>query len=95
MEVRPVEEAKQNILDFATEYIVLLKEKKELDGRIKELKNAAKENGIPSSVVATAINKIKAMKKKTTSEIFEEEQIQTWIGENKELDDAIGQLAAN
>lgn len=94
MEIRSTEEARQNIENFTKRLINLLKDKKELDRDIKALKDEFKEEGVPVGIVVAALNKIKTNKKKTDSEIFEQEKIQEWLESNSDIDDGIGELAA-
>lgn len=94
MEIRTSEEARQNIESFAKRYITLLKQKKDLDSDIKALKDEFKEEGVPVGIVTSVLNKIKAEKKKSDSEIFEEETIKEWLRSNQEIDDDIGALLA-
>lgn len=92
MEVRTSQEAKQSIKEFTTRLIHLLNEKKKIDHDIKELKNEYKEDGVPVSIVTKALNIIKAKKRKTDSQIFEEETIQEWLEEDKDISDKISEL---
>ena len=94
MEIRTSEESRQNIEEFTKRYINLLKDKKRLDQDIKALKDEFKEEGVPVGIVTSVFNKIKAEKKKSDSEIFEEETIKEWLEANAEIDDGIGQLIA-
>lgn len=94
MEIRSSEESRANIEEFSKRYIELLKQKKELDADIKALKEEFKEEGVPVSIVTKVLNTLKAKKKKTDSEIFEEQTIQEWLEENTEVDDGLGILVA-
>lgn len=94
MEIRTSEEARSNIESFTKRYIELLKQKKDLDADIKALKDEFKEEGVPVGIVTSVLNKIKAEKKKSDSEIFEEETIKEWLRSNQDIDDAIGMLLA-
>lgn len=94
MEIRTSEEAKENIEGFTKRYINLLQQKKELDEDIKALKEEFKEEGVPVGIVTKVINRIKADKKKTDSEKFEEETIKEWLEANVEIDDGLGTLVA-
>ena len=94
MEIRTTDEAKKNIETFTERWINLLLDKKKIDADIKELKNEYKEEGVPVQIVCSTLNRIKALKKKSDSQIFEEETIQTWLGESKVIDDKIGELIA-
>lgn len=94
MEVRTSEQARDNIESFSKRYINLLQQKKTLDEDIKALKDEFKEEGVPVGIVTKVINKIKANKKKTDSEIFEEEKIQEWLEASETIDDEIGILTA-
>lgn len=93
MEIRTSEESRQSIKEFSSRYLELLKRKREIDHDIKELKAEYKEDGVPVAIVTKAINIIKARKKKTDSQIFEEETIETWIEEDKDLSDKISELS--
>jgi uncharacterized protein (UPF0335 family) len=94
MEVRTSKEAQKNIEDFTKRFLDLLKQKKSLDDDIKSLKEEFKEEGVPVNVVVRVINKIKANKKKSDTEIFEEDTIKTWLEENPDIDNDIGALIA-
>lgn len=94
MEIRSSEEARESVIRFAKEYVKILTAKKNLDVEIKEMKNAHKENGVPVAVVCKAINRIKADKKKTDTERFEEDTIQDWIRACIEVDESIDILTA-
>jgi len=94
MEVRTSQEARQNIEEFTKRFIELQKQKKSLDEDIKALKEEYKEEGVPVAIVAKVINKIKSNKKKSDSEIFEEETIQEWLEANADIDNEIGILVA-
>lgn len=94
MEIRTTEEARSNIESFSKRYIELLKQKKELDQDIKALKEEFKEEGVPVGIVCSVLNKIKASKKKTDSEKFEEETIKEWLESNSEIDNELGILNA-
>jgi uncharacterized protein (UPF0335 family) len=75
METRSSDEIKSNIESFAKRLINLLLDKKEIDSQIKDLKQEFKEEGVPVSIVVSALNKIKTQKKKTDSERLEEDTI--------------------
>ena len=94
MEVRTSEQARTNIENYTKRLITLMLSKKEIDLDIKALKEEFKEEGVPVAIVGTVINRIKAQKKKTDSEKFEEETMQEWIETNVEIDNAIGELIA-
>lgn len=94
MEVRSNAESKQKISDFTKRYINLLKDKKRLDADIKALKDEFKDEGVPVQIVCKAVNVLKTLKKKTDSQIFEEEKIQEWLQEDKDIDNDIGELVA-
>jgi uncharacterized protein (UPF0335 family) len=93
MQLRSSEEVRDNVEKFSKRYLNLLKDKKNIDEDIKALKDEFKEDGVPVSVVCSAINKVKARKKKSDGEIFEEETIQEWLESNVDIDNAIGDLA--
>jgi uncharacterized protein (UPF0335 family) len=69
-------------------------QKKALDQDIKALKDEFKEEGVPVGIVTSVINKIKAQKKKSDSEIFEEDTIKEWLESNADIDNDIGALIA-
>lgn len=94
MEIRTVEEARENVENFTKEYLKLLIHKKTIDEEIKEMKNNYKEDGVPVALVCKVINKIKASKKKTDSEKHEEDIIGDWLETNKDIDDSISTLMA-
>jgi len=94
MEVRSSDEVKANIEAFAVRLLNLFQEKKEIDEQVKDLKQEFKEEGVPVGIVVSAINKIKAEKKKTDAEKFEEETIKEWLLGNHEIDNKIGTLIA-
>ena len=94
MEIRTSQEARENIEKFTQRYLNLLQQKKTLDQDIKVLKEEFKEEGVPVAVVTKVINQIKADKKRSDSEIFEQDVIKEWLQTNKEIDDEIGMLNA-
>jgi|SaaInl8_200m_RNA_FD_contig_31_1915962_length_1905_multi_12_in_0_out_0_2 hypothetical protein len=94
MEIRSTEEARENIVNFTNEYIRILMAKKELDAEMTDIKNSYKEEGVPVSIVTRVFGKIKSAKKKTETELAEEEIIQEWLESNAEIDDKIGILTA-
>jgi len=94
MELRSSEESRTNVENFSKRYINLLKDKKNLDEDIKVLKDEFKEDGVAVSVVCSAINNIKKRKKKSDTEVFEEETIEEWLQSNIDIDDAISDLIA-
>lgn len=94
MEIRTSEEARKNIEAFTNRYTELLMQKKTIDHDIKALKDEFKEEGVPVGVVCKVVNTIKAEKKKTDSELFEEDKIKEWLVSNPDIADKIGQLVA-
>ncbi len=94
MEIRTSEEARTNIEEFTKRFISLQMQKKALDADIKALKEEYKEEGVPVGIVTAVINKIKAEKKKSDSEIFEEDTIKEWLQSNADIDSDIGALIA-
>jgi hypothetical protein len=94
MEIRTSEEARENIVNFSKRYLTLLLEKKALDLDVKALKEEFNEDGVPTSKVASIINRMKSDKKKSDAEIFEEEAIREWMENDPEIDDQVGQLIA-
>lgn len=94
MEIRTSEEARANIEEFTKRFLNLQMQKKALDADIKALKEEFKEEGVPVGIVSSVINKIKAQKKKSDSEIFEEDTIKEWLESNADIDNDIGALIA-
>lgn len=94
MEIRTSEEARTNIEEFTKRFINLQMQKKAIDQDIKALKEEFKEEGVPVGIVASVINKIKAEKKKSDSERFEEDTIKEWLESNSDIDNDIGALIA-
>lgn len=94
MEIRTSEEARTNIVNFTKRFLNLQQQKKAIDTDIKALKDEFKEEGVPVSIVAAVINKIKRDKKKTDSERFEEDTIQEWLVSDADVDNSIGELMA-
>jgi len=93
MELRTTEEARANVTEFTSRLVNLMLDKKKIDADIKALKQEFKEEGVPCGVVSAVVNRIKALKKKSNDEIFEENTIQEWLETNNSIDDKIGQLA--
>jgi uncharacterized protein (UPF0335 family) len=94
MEIRTSEEARTNVESFAERYAELLVQKKTIDHDMKALKNEFKEEGVPVGVVCSVLNRIKALKKKTDSQIFEEDKIEDWLLANPKIAEAIALLTA-
>jgi uncharacterized protein (UPF0335 family) len=94
MEVRTELEARENIENFTKEYLKLLLHKKTIDQDIKDIKDNYREDGVPVNMVCKVINRIKAAKKKTDSEVHEEDIITEWLEQNKDIDDSICTLMA-
>lgn len=94
MEIRSTDESKEKIISFANELLTLQLRKKEIDDEIKELKSQFKEDGVPTNIVTKCINSIKSKKKKSESEIFELETIESWLETDKTVDDNITVLIA-
>lgn len=94
MEIRTSEEARANIESFTRAYLELLQQKKTLDEEIKSIKEEYKEEGVPVAIVSKVLNKIKAEKKQSDSEKFEEDTIKEWLETNQAIDDSIGILIA-
>ena len=92
MEVKSTEEAKSNVIGFAKELTGLLKQKKEIDDDIKEIKQKFKEEGVPVQIVQKMVNAVKADKKKTSSERFECETIKEWLEANADVSASIDEL---
>lgn len=87
-------QAKENVENFLKRYVQLLKDKKLIDEDIQALKEEFKEEGVAVNTVVRVFNQVKRQKKKTDSQIFEEEVISDWIENNTDIDDAIGELNA-
>lgn len=94
MEIQSQEDARKNVNAFAHGLADFLLRKKAIDAEIKEFKEEYTAEGVPVQAVASLLNKMKAQKKKTESQIFEEETMGEWLEADKELDDKIGELAA-
>lgn len=94
MEIKTQDQARKNIEEFSRRLLNLQQDKRKIDADIKELKEEFKEEGVPVGVVSSVLNKIKADKKKSDSERFEESTIKEWLEENTEIDDKIGELIA-
>lgn len=77
------------IESFITSLADLEVKKKEIADDIKALKDDYKEEGIPVGIVVAAFNRAKKNKKKSESELNEEEVIQEWINESQIVDEAI------
>lgn len=92
MDTRTQEEAKNNIEEFARRFLNLQQEKKKIDADIKELKDEYKEEGVAVGSVVKVINKIKADKKRTEGDKFEQESIEEWLRQSKDIDDKIAEL---
>jgi len=86
------DEARANVEEYTRRLVRLMMNKKEIDNDIKALKQEFKEEGVPVSLVTRIVNKIKANKKKTDSELFEEDVINSWLTDNAEIDSSIGDL---
>ena len=91
-ELSPQEEARNNIVEFAKRYLALEMQKQQLKQDTKSLKEDFASEGVPTSVVIRVINSLKRTKKKSETELFEEECIETWLSENKDVDDVISDL---
>ena len=94
MEIRSTEEARENTEMFASRYINLLQEKKDIDENIKLLKTEFKEEGVAVGVVVKAINKIKAEKKMSPGDRFEIDAVREWLESSSEIDNKIGELVS-
>lgn len=94
MELRTVEEARENVENFTREILKLMIQKKMIDEEIKDVKNNYKEDGVPTGTVMKVINRIKTHKKKSDSEKFEEDTIAEWLENNKDIDESICTLMA-
>lgn len=94
MEIRSQEESKELIQNFTKELLKLMQNKKTIDEEIKEMKNNYKEDGVPVGMVCKVINRIKASKKKSQSELVEEDIIAEWLETDKDIDNSISTLLA-
>lgn len=94
MEIRTSEEAKQNVENFTKRFLELEQQKKELQEDVKALKEEFKEEGVPVQIVCKVINRLKALKKLTEAQKFEEDTIQEWLQKDAVIDNAIGSLIA-
>ena len=94
MQIRTADEARENIENFSKEYLKLVMQKKSIDEEIKEIRNNYKEDGVPVGKVTKVLNKIKANKKKSDTEQTEENIIEEWLENNKEIDDMLTSLIA-
>ena len=92
MEIRTSEEAKQNVENFTKRFLELEQQKKELQEDVKALKEEFKEEGVPVQIVCKVINRLKALKKLTEAQKFEEDTIQEWLQKDAVIDNAIGSL---
>ena len=92
MEIRSLEESRQNTENFTKEFLKLQAQKKMIDQEIKDVKDAYKEDGVPVATVCKVINIIKSNKKKSQSEQTEQNIIEEWLENNKEIDDIITSL---
>jgi uncharacterized protein (UPF0335 family) len=93
-ELSPQEQIKQNVSEFSKRYLNIEEQKIALKEDLKELKEEFNLEGVPTNVVIRVINIMKRKKKKTQSEIFEEESIEQWLSENEDIDNAISSLVA-
>ena len=92
MEIRTSEEVRTNIENFTRRWLELLNQKRVIEHDMKVLKDEFKEEGVPVGIVTKVINKIKTEKKKSDSELFEEDKIKEWLAANPEIDNSIGML---
>lgn len=83
---------RNNIEAFAERFLNLEKQKKTINDDIKALKEEFNQEGVPTQVVVKCINAIKKLKKKTDSEIFEEETIQEWLQASQSISDSISDV---
>lgn len=88
----PQEQTRDNIVNFAKRYLEIESRKEALKADTKALKEEFSMEGVPTAVVIRCLNQIKRNKKKTDSELFEEDAITTWLSENKDIDDSISSL---
>lgn len=88
----PQEQTRDNIVNFAKRYLEIESRKEALKADTKALKEEFSMEGVPTTVVIRCLNQIKRNKKKTDSELFEEDAITTWLSENKDIDDSISSL---
>lgn len=83
---------RNNIEAFTERFLNLEKQKKTINEDIKALREEFNQEGVPTSVVIRCINNIKRIKKKTDSELFEEETIQEWLQSNQGISDSISDI---
>lgn len=86
------ETVKNNIQVFAERFLNLEKQKELIKQDVKALKDEFNQEGVPTAVVIQCINQIKKDKKKTDSELFEEEAIREWLMQNQGISDSISEL---
>lgn len=87
-------EGKDLAIAFSQRYLNLLNDKKHIDADIKELKQEFDEQGCPTKMVVKAINNLKRAKKITSSQASEIEMFETWLSENKDIDDSLTELTS-
>lgn len=83
---------RNNIEAFQERFLNLEKQKKTLNEDIKALKEEFNQEGVPTQVVVRCINNIKRLKRKTDSEVFEEEAIQEWLQSSQGISDSISDV---
>lgn len=83
---------RNNIEAFQERFLNLEKQKKTLNEDIKQLKEEFNQEGVPTQVVVRCINNIKRLKRKTDSEVFEEEAIQEWLQSSQGISDSISDV---
>lgn len=83
---------RNNIEAFAERYLELERQKELLKEDTKALREEFNQEGVPTQVVIRCINEIKKLKKKTESELSEEEAIQEWLLSNEGISSSISAL---
>ncbi len=94
MEIRTSEEVMEHIEAYAGAVLELQLQKKELDGKIADIKQDAKENGVAIGKVMKVVSAIKADSKLTEADALEEELIRERLEKSTKINDQIGMLLA-
>ncbi|PKH05501.1 hypothetical protein [Moritella sp. Urea-trap-13] len=85
-------ETKGIINEFISKFSDLELEKKDINLRIKDLKQDFIEEGIPVNLVISIYKEVKKEKVVTDSERYERAAIKEWMHDSKEVDDALSKL---
>jgi uncharacterized protein (UPF0335 family) len=86
------ENTQELIESFSSKLAALELEKKNINLRIKDLKDDYTEEGLAVQVVTAAYNQTKKDKKMSDSERFEFEAIQGFLRKSKIVDDSLSKL---